>query len=901
MKRYLNRLTAVLLIAMLALTPSLAAAYQPDTSGIELIEIASVDFSTGSTDNAAYSGGRIENGCLVIAGTDGESKSVNLDIQYDTRGRNCYADICYLDVGNNLFAVSYRNSRSQGVQTEITEGNGTGSYITKTLYLPDFCTADGSDISVKAALTNPSVTGEDLLYIKSITLYTDNRETINIDALTDKPGNIFYDGEAISFDASFSGTAEGVKNLDVKCNVYKRDTDMTEVLYNSSEFTVRVDGAATVHYPLLLTVDDFALYTLEITATSDDSYGYTKVDFSKSLINKESNPSLGACVHLVRFGDADAELRLIKNAGFSTVRDDFTWWEYETVKGRKQLSARQKNLLDTCKEYGIEPLLIVYGNNALYDTTASDLVSDEYMDEFKSFVASAVPLDEFDIVKRIEVWNEPSATHTLDGEDIYSDFAKKGEQYAKILTAAYDVIKDIRPDIEVGALSLSGMESANARTFVTGAMNYLSENTDYQPFDAVSYHPYLFGYEPEYAQEAADSYNTLIEPYGFSVDNVWYTEYGYSTGNPAFVREFNAKTEMEQAALTLRKYAALKSADNTSTSWIYDFADDSIRDNVENASHGLVYSRYSSTPYSAKPAYLAVSALNRLTGDATACSEQSIGSGTVFNFSCPNREVYLMYNTEAGLMDYEIAGENVYYYDIFGNPLSEEEVMTEAGYKVSDVPFYAVTGEKLINQAIDDTAIDMPIMNISGSIASGLSEKNISVIVLGSDEELSAENVMNALYVDQQKTGISGTFDFNVRFESAGAKKAYVISEDSSLPIELNLYSVGAVDALNLTSGMVRIGDGNISMLNVKDMSVLLNREYIKEATDYAVIMALYNGDKLVYTGVGKDAKADLSDSTVVSYKFSSADNPTYDRIKIFVWDSLSELRPLLDARIYLK
>lgn len=901
MKRYLYRLTAVLLIAILALTPSLAAAYQPDTSDIELIELASVDFSTGSRDNTAYSGGRIENGCLVIAGTDGESKSVNLDIQYDTRGKNCYADICYLDEGNNLFAVSYRNSRSQGVQTEITEGSGTGSYITKRLYLPDFCTADGSDISVKAALTNPSVTGEDLLYIKSITLYTDNRETINIDALTDKPGNIFYDGEAISFDASFSGTADGVKNLDVKCKVYKRDTDMTEVLYNSSEFTVRVDGAATVHHPMLLTVDDFALYTLEITATSDASYGYTKVDFSKSLINKGSNPSLGACVHLVRFGDADAELRLIKNAGFSTVRDDLTWWEYETVKGRKQLSARQKNLLDTCKEYDIEPLMIVYGNNGLYDSTNSDFVSDEYMDDFKAFVEAVVSSEEFDIVRRIEVWNEPSSKSTLAGVDISKDYTKKGEQYAKILTAAYDVINDVRPDIQVGALSLSGMETANARTFVNGAMEYLSNNVSYQPFDAVSYHPYLFNYEPEYAQEAADSYNTLIEGYEFSVDNVWHTEYGYSTGNPAFVREFNAKTEIEQAALTLRKYASLKAADNSSTSWIYDFADDSIRDNVENASHGLVYSRYSSTPYSAKPAYLAVSALNRLTGDAAVCTEETAGGGTVFKFSCPNREVYLMYSTEAETMDYETDGETVYYYDIFGNPLSEEEVMTEGGYKVSDVPFYAVTGEKLINQAIDDSAIDMPIMNISGSIASELPDKNISVIILGSDEELSAENMMNASYIDQQKTGISGTFDFNVRFENTGAKKAYVISEDSSLPIELNLYSVGAVDALNLTSGMVRIGDANISMLNVKDMSVLLNREYIKEATDYTVIVALYNGDSLVYTGVGKDAKSDLSDSSVVSYKFSCDDNPAYDRIKIFVWDSLSELKPLLDARIYLK
>ena len=312
---------------------------------MQLDEIASIDFSGDSATNLSWFGGRIENECLLISGETGESSSVNLDIQNEIRGKNCYMDICYLDSGNFLFAVSYRNSHSQGVQTQITEGSGTEEFITKRIYLPDLCTNDGADITVKSELDTPQVLSSEIpLYIKSITLLTDNRETINVKALSDKAGNIFYDGEAVSFDASFAGTTEKVKELNVKCNVYKRNSDMTEELYNSSQFTITVNGGKSVHIPLLLTVDEFALYTLELIAASDDAYGYAKVDFSKSLISKESNPSLGAGVHLVRFGDAETELGLMKNAGFSTARDDLTWWEYESVKGNKQLTARQKAL-----------------------------------------------------------------------------------------------------------------------------------------------------------------------------------------------------------------------------------------------------------------------------------------------------------------------------------------------------------------------------------------------------------------------------------------------------------------------------------------------------------------------------------------------------------------------------
>ena len=228
MEMQLKRLITALLVITLLCAPSYAFAYYPDTA--QLYEIASIDFSMGSSDGISYLGGRIENDCLMISGKDGESPSVNLDIKKELRGKNCYMDICYLDSGNFLFATAYRNSHSQGVQTKITEGSGTEEFITKRIYLPDLCTNDGADITVKSELDTPQVLSSEIpLYIKSITLLTDNRETINVKALSDKAGNIFYDGEAVSFDASFAGTTEKVKELSINCNVYKIDLFIAKV------------------------------------------------------------------------------------------------------------------------------------------------------------------------------------------------------------------------------------------------------------------------------------------------------------------------------------------------------------------------------------------------------------------------------------------------------------------------------------------------------------------------------------------------------------------------------------------------------------------------------------------------------------------------------------------------
>jgi hypothetical protein len=373
-------------------------------------------------------------------------------------------------------------------------------------------------------------------------------------------------------------------------------------------------GSAAQGRPVTIAVGiaQQGLYRAKASLSTPAGTALDETSVNLAVLSKEQvagASDFGIVTHFGQTKDSSPfVLRLVKQAGFSWIRDELYWQEIEKAPGQFRFPASYDNYLAEAARQGLSPLIVLdYGNAVAYPklfANASFPKTAETRALFTRYV-TAVAKRYGKTVKHWEVWNEPDFSHI--GYD----------NYLLLLKATYGAIKQVDPSatvISCGGGGIGGGPGADCiiNLIKEGGLNYqdgfsihpyMTPNTPEKgyagkggPIDAVSI-PTTWPYLRDFvAQHVRDNGRPL---------QIWVTEFGWPV-NP----KVPGQDEANQAADLVRSHLLSRRYDAVRVLFWYDFIDDGTDPN--NFEHNFGVLHHDLSP---KPAFVAASVLARTLGE----------------------------------------------------------------------------------------------------------------------------------------------------------------------------------------------------------------------------------------------------------------------------------------------
>ena len=319
---------------------------------------------------------------------------------------------------------------------------------------------------------------------------------------------------------------------------------------------------------------------------------------------------------------------LIERSGLSWIRDDLDWGQTETEKGVYKIPERTLAWVRAAHAHHLRLLAILNGSNRIYANRWDPQA-------FANWAAWMVK-ELHGQIDAVEILNEPNnfgfSKHyggQHDGEGDSPWVAK----YVTLMNRAAEAIRAVDP-----AMPVIG--------FGAGApVTYKQLELPISPaVTAVADHPYSNHSEPELVPGTAaeqtkhfgfatldqrGTFASLID--GFrqksaqhhGPQEIWLTEWGYSTYQPLAPGQFGGFTEQAQAKYILRRFAECVGL-GVNVSVLYEFSDGRDEHDAESR-WGLV--RFDGEP---KPSYEAVASLSAAIRGLRVAGEKEGGAVEVF-------------------------------------------------------------------------------------------------------------------------------------------------------------------------------------------------------------------------------------------------------------------------------
>ena len=177
---------------------------------------------------------------------------------------------------------------------------------------------------------------------------------------------------------------------------------------------------------------------------------------------------------------------------------------------------------------------------------------------------------------------------------------------------------------------------------------------------------------------------------------MWYTEYGISTAKYD-IDPLSVGNEYDQAIWLIRGFNQIKLNNFDDKVWFYDFADDGDRINEKEFNFGIVHSYTNKIPYSAKPAFIALAAFNKLTEGATsAANVLDDNYKFITKYHSSNHDAYMLWTSADNVQEvtYDFGKNNIKYYDLYGNEIPKDNIYKNGKYQLTGEPYWAVTGDQ---------------------------------------------------------------------------------------------------------------------------------------------------------------------------------------------------------------
>jgi hypothetical protein len=390
------------------------------------------------------------------------------------------------------------------------------------------------------------------------------------------------------------------------------NSDARASITRGPSFTKTVSGLdADGSISIGVTIPGSGLFQLDASLKSPSGDILAQGTGSVAVVTQrnEVGPSdFGIVTH---FGQGGAPpsvlLPLIKQAGFSWIRDELYWQEIEKKPGSFVFPASYDTYIAAAAKLGLSPLVVLdYGNQGAYPKLFAQSTFPKTPEARALFVryVNAVVKRYGATVKHWEVWNEP-------------DFNTVGyDNYLALLKDTYSAIKQVSPDstvISCGGGGVGGGPGADCivALIARGGLNdqdgfsihpYMPPNppeTGYKgkggPIDAVSI-PTTWPYLHDFTAQHVKANGQPLQ--------VWVTELGWPV-NP----KEPGQDEATQAANLVRSYLLSRRYAAVRVLFWYDFVDDGTDINNFEHNFGLLHNNL--TP---KPAFVAASVLSTTLG-----------------------------------------------------------------------------------------------------------------------------------------------------------------------------------------------------------------------------------------------------------------------------------------------
>lgn len=354
------------------------------------------------------------------------------------------------------------------------------------------------------------------------------------------------------------------------------------------------------------------LYRIDAEVDVQETAPLARAQVNLAVVPKRTTPTphdFGVDTHFAQTTDSPALiLPLVKQAGFSWIRDEMYWQQLEKTPGTFTFPARYSDYLSQAVNLGISPLIVLdYGNKSAYPALFAKSQfpdTDQKRQLFARYVSEAVK-HYGNLVKHWEVWNEPNF-----GEISY-------DNYLALLKVTYAAVKQQAPNATVISCGGGGSGGGPGADCATAIIDRGGLNDQ----DGFSVHPYMPPNPPETGYKAQGAPIDAVSipttwPYlkDFAHDrprkdgrtlSVWITELGWPV-NP----KVPGQDEATQAANLIRSYLLSRRYDAVKALFWYDFIDDGTDPNNYEHNFGMLH--HDLTP---KPAFVGAAVLATTLGE----------------------------------------------------------------------------------------------------------------------------------------------------------------------------------------------------------------------------------------------------------------------------------------------
>ena len=591
---------------------------------------------------------------------------VNNKMLYEPKDARVGVEVDYFDEGHGKFTITYDGLTGNFTDGEIVQLEDTGEWKTHTFYLYDAAFANGFwttggawDFRIGEWSEVMGMTNEDVILggIRVSQGYYEHE--VNVIASTEHTGNIF------------DAADEKVFNLNMENNTAARQetlvvTDIYGNAVETGELKKSVKGKEKTDEKLTIKTSKNGVYVLnlKVTTTGPNELPVTyeeQQDFSVMNKFKEGeklNETLGTAGHTSWGHDVYKSMELITAAGMGAWRDEYGWDVVEKAKGAYSKSDMHDENVNAMYNAGVYPLFIACYGNPIYDEYRSVPQTDEGIKAYAKYAAFLAEQYKGKI-KAIEIWNEyniaPFNPNMLDAE-----------HYVKMLKACYQEIKKVNPDIPVIGIDCAGVDiDFMKKVFDAGGYEYM---------DVVSVHPYYVYKEQRFDDQEWAKWvlevKDLMKQYG-EPKEIWLTEMGWPTHKTEERTEMLQYTDEQQAKYQTRMYMTCRANDFGKRIFMYGFEEKGVQPGNPEHHFGIVRSEYNvRTPLAAKPALIAVAAMNKLIGNSDYVDSVYFNEDTSahrFTDRDSNEQTIAIWSSREDNVSLNLGATEVTVIDLYGN------------------------------------------------------------------------------------------------------------------------------------------------------------------------------------------------------------------------------------------
>lgn len=527
-------------------------------------------------------------------------------------------------------------------------------------------------------------------------------------------GNIYYNPSDISFGEKIINRKSSIANFKVKYEVY--DSETGELVYETSEdLTVNGSGkfSRSKRIDLFGGSRQYGLFTLKVSFIDEAANETAEYETNFSLVRKTDRLNSKMGVH-TQFGhgyaDADININLLYNAGFSNVRDYVAHSQYNN-ENSWTLPQRYTQWDKYASSYNISELLHIDSEN--FPKTANERAE---VAEYASNLAKNSNAE------YIEIYNELNVSSSVTPEN-----------YAEALIDISDAIVKESPDTKIVAMATARV-GAEAQSWIEDVLEVIEAKNlnpaDY--IDVVSVHPYKkYNRSPETGQiantdetdgnlkEQISGVREIMNAHGLENAEIFATEIGWTSsknisGWANAVGIDDRVSEREQAEYSIRASVLLHNA--VDKFYWHTLNNKRNADDYEE-NFGLTKCWEGvEIPYEAKPAYVALANFNAILGDAELVEESVSNQCYNSTFVKNGKRIHVMWSeNDKDTITVSTGTRIMKVYDIYGNESYISSLDGIYEIELSTSPIYVeelVDEFKLImtnENGVETSSFDYPV------------------------------------------------------------------------------------------------------------------------------------------------------------------------------------------------